>query len=78
MASDRLMLTHRVTTTPSAPGSGFYVEAGREFDLGAYASAHSLAASAFPDDEIDAARTAARNLKQGEWLFVTHETTGSK
>ena len=77
MAHVQLQLTHRVTSTPAAPGSGFYVEAGREFDLGDFASAHGVDVSAFSVDQVAATHTAARNLKQGEWLFVTHETTGT-
>lgn len=73
-----LRLIHRVTTTPDASPGLFFVEAGRTFDVGDYAKAHELDSGDLEPEDVLAVQAAVDNLIQGEWLRVTHETTGNK
>lgn len=78
MASGNYRLTHSITTTPATSGSDFYVEAGRDFDIGSYARNYKLDADEFGAEAVAGIATAAANLKQGEWLLVSHESVGKK
>ena len=78
MTSRPMQLTHRVTTTPDSSSQLFYVEAGRDFDVRGYAKAHDLELDDLDPADVVAVQAAAAQLIQGEWLRVTHETTGSK
>ena len=78
MANGNYRLTHSVTTTPATSGSDFYVEAGRDFDIGSYAKNHKLNADEFGADAVAGIAAAVTKLKQGEWLLVSHESVGKK
>ncbi len=78
MTGQKLQLMHRVTNTPDSSPGLFFVEAGREFDLSGYARAHDVDSGDFDPADVAAVRAAAAELAQGEWLRITHETTGSK
>lgn len=78
MTNRRLRLVHRVTTTPDSSPGLFFVEAGRDFDASGYARAFEVDAGDFDAADLVEVKAAAAKLAQGEWLRVTHESTGSK
>lgn len=78
MTNRTLRLIHRVTTTPNSSPGLFFVEAGRDFDIGNYARAHEIDAGDIDADDVLTVQAAVAKLSQGEWLRVSHETTGNK
>ncbi len=78
MASGNFRLTHSITTTPATSGSDFYVEAGRDFDVRAYARHHGLEVGEIRSDDVGVVNAAASDLAQGEWLLISHESLGKK
>nr|6M3N_A Chain A, anti-CRIPSR AcrIF7 [Pseudomonas aeruginosa] len=62
--------TSIVTTNPDFGGFEFYVEAGQQFDDSAYEEAYGVSVPSAVVEEMNAK---AAQLKDGEWLNVSHE-----
>jgi len=62
-----------VTTTPDFSGFKFYVEAGQAFDADDYAEYTRLNRADLNARDVHAAQDAASQLRDGEWLEISHE-----
>lgn len=69
----KLKLTASVTTAPDFDGWGFFVAAGKRFDVDAYAEAYGVNRADLDINCFIAVVEKARALKVGEWLKVSHE-----
>lgn len=68
----KIKLTIEVTKNPDFGGWNFYVPQGQGFCVGDYADAYNISRDSINKREIGLAQAAAKNLKQSEWLAVSH------